>query len=249
MALKQMTSNHLVGAVLTAARRASLVATSCVVLTGCDVSSLDTSQQSDYAPNLPRLNGIAVVEFVVNGGVIVVEVDGDNAPITAGNFVDLTQRGVYSGVAFHRVVRQPEPFVVQGGDPQSVDPNFPIQALGTGNFIDPVSGVPRYIPLEIRPAGEGEEIIYGSTFSELTIEEKSPALPHRRGALAMARSQAVDSASAQFYFALSDLSFLDGQYAVFGQVSEGMDVVDQIKEGDRIQSATVISGIENLKQP
>jgi peptidyl-prolyl cis-trans isomerase B (cyclophilin B) len=73
-------------------------------------------------------------------------------------------------------------------------------------------------------------------------------LKHKRGAIAMARSQMPDSASSQFYFALSDLEFLDGDYAVFGYVTKGMEVVDKIKQGDSIQSAQVISGIENLKQ-
>jgi peptidyl-prolyl cis-trans isomerase B (cyclophilin B) len=62
----------------------------------------------------------------------------------------------------------------------------------------------------------------------------------------MARSQFPDSASAQFYFALSDLSFLDGSYAVFGYVTDGMNVVDQIEQGDRIESAKVTSGLDRL---
>jgi peptidyl-prolyl cis-trans isomerase B (cyclophilin B) len=64
----------------------------------------------------------------------------------------------------------------------------------------------------------------------------------------MARSSMPDSASSQFYFALSDLEFLDGDYAVFGYVTQGMEVVDGIKQGDRITSAKVISGAENLKK-
>jgi peptidyl-prolyl cis-trans isomerase B (cyclophilin B) len=64
----------------------------------------------------------------------------------------------------------------------------------------------------------------------------------------MARSQAPDSASSQFYIALADLEFLDGDYAVFGKVIDGMDKVDTIEEGDRIESARVIEGAENLKR-
>jgi peptidyl-prolyl cis-trans isomerase B (cyclophilin B) len=75
-----------------------------------------------------------------------------------------------------------------------------------------------------------------------------PALPHTKGAVAMARSQDPDSASSQFYFALDDLSFLDGNYAVFGYVTAGMNVVDQIQQGDRIESAKVTQGAENLKK-
>lgn len=63
----------------------------------------------------------------------------------------------------------------------------------------------------------------------------------------MARTMMPNSASAQFYVALADLSFLDGDYAVFGRVTEGMEVVDQIQQGDRIESAQVTQGLENLK--
>ena len=53
----------------------------------------------------------------------------------------------------------------------------------------------------------------------------------------MARSQAPDSASAQFYVALRPLQELDGRYAVFGRVVDGLDVVDSIEQGDRITKA------------
>lgn len=194
---------------------------------------------------LPLLQGEATVEMVVNGGRIVMQLDGTNAPVTAGNFVDLVNRGVYNGLVFHRVVREPQPFVVQGGDPQSKDPNFPAQQLGTGSFIDPETKAARYIPLEIKPEGV-EQPLYNQTFEEARVAQ-APTLPHRRGAVAMARSQLVDSASAQFYITLADLPFLDGSYAVFGYVTEGMEIVDQIQQGDVIESATVTAGLENLK--
>lgn len=195
--------------------------------------------------DLPRLEGKATVVMTVKGSPITIEVDGDNAPITAGNFVDLVQRGVYDGLVFHRVVRDPQPFVVQGGDPQGKDKNFPVQRLGTGSFIDPKTNSARYVPLEIKPKGASEPI-YGKTFKEAKVSQ-SPELNHKLGAVAMARSQMPNSASSQFYFALTQLDFLDGDYAVFGYVTEGMDVVDKIQQGDRIDSAKVTQGAENLK--
>lgn len=197
------------------------------------------------AAGLPVLEGTATVEMTVNGERIVMQLDGSNAPITAGNFVDLVNRGVYDGLVFHRVVREPQPFVVQGGDPQSKDPGFPAQRLGTGSFIDPETQTARYIPLEIKPEG-ADQPLYNQTFEGARVSA-APALPHRRGAVAMARSQMEDSASSQFYITLADLPFLDGSYAVFGYVTEGMDVVDQIQQGDVIESATVVEGLENLK--
>jgi peptidyl-prolyl cis-trans isomerase B (cyclophilin B) len=185
------------------------------------------------------------VELVVKGSPIVIEIDGSQAPITAGNFVDLVNRGVYNGLSFHRVVRDPQPFVVQGGDPQSQDANFPTQQLGTGSFLDPTTQAPRYIPLEIKPTG-ADQPVYGQTLEEAKVDAP-PALNHRRGAIAMARSQAPDSASSQFYITLADLPFLDGNYAVFGYVTQGMEAVDTIQQGDRIESARVVKGLEQLK--
>jgi peptidyl-prolyl cis-trans isomerase B (cyclophilin B) len=89
--------------------------------------------------------------------------------------------------------------------------------------------------------------VYGRTFPEAGITD-APALPHRKGAIAMARS-GVNTASAQFYITLADVAFLDGNYAVFGYVTKGMDVVDKIQVEDVIQSVTVKSGTENLLQP
>ncbi|MBW4468217.1 MAG: peptidylprolyl isomerase [Pegethrix bostrychoides GSE-TBD4-15B] len=197
--------------------------------------------------NLPRLNGSATVELLVKGAPITIQVDGNSAPVTAGNFVDLVNRGVYNGLAFHRVVREPQPFVVQGGDPQGRDPSFSVDRLGTGNFIDPTTSLPRYVPLEILPQGATQPV-YSQTLESAQIG-KPPKLKHTRGAVAMARSNLPDSASAQFYVTLADLDFLDGNYAVFGYVTSGMDIVDQIQQGDRITSARVLSGLENLQPP
>ncbi len=184
--------------------------------------------------NLPRLEGEATVVMTINGSQVTVELDGKNAPVTSGNFVDLVQKGFYDGLAFHRVIKDPQPFVAQGGDPKG---------NGTGGYI--VDGKERNIPLEIKPEGD-ESIVYGKTFKRANIR-KQPELQHKAGAIAMARSQNPDSASSQFYFALADLAFLDGDYAVFGKVTEGMDVVNNIKQGDKIENAKVSKGAENLK--
>ena len=186
---------------------------------------------------VPRLEGKATVVMKVNGSPITIEVNGEEAPITAGNFVDLVKRGVYDGLTFHRVVREPQPFVAQGGDPKG---------NGTGGFIDPQTNQERRIPLEIKPQG-ADKPVYSLTF-EMAQVSKPPILSHNRGAIAMARSQSPDSASSQFYFALTDLLFLDGNYAVFGYVTSGMDIVDEIRQGNKIESAEVTAGLENLKE-
>ena len=189
---------------------------------------------------VPCLKGTAVVELKTSKGDVQLSLDGDAAPLTAGNFVDLVRRGAYNGTVFHRVVREPIPFVVQGGDPQSADPKVPADLLGTGSFIDPSTGQPRLIPLELALEGESSPR-YGQVAAGPGQQSKLK-LQHQRGALAMARSEDPNSASAQFYIALRALPELDGRYAVFGRVTSGMEVVDRIAQGDKVISAKLIKG-------
>lgn len=180
------------------------------------------------------LDGKATIAISTSKGDFTVEVDGTAAPLTSGNFVDLVKRGVYDGTVFHRVISG---FVAQGGDPASADPKTPPSRFGMGGFTDPGTGQERKIPLEIALTGE-EQPRYGQALTEPGLRDRLK-LRHERGALAMARSQLPNSASAQFYVALEDLPHLDGSYAVFGRVIAGMDVVSQLKNGDRLVRAVV----------
>ncbi len=182
-----------------------------------------------------QLKGMATVELKLKSGTVKIEIDGNSAPVTAGNFADLVKRGLYNGLNFHRVVNSPTPFVAQGGDPLG---------NGTGNFVDPVTSQARYIPLEILA-----EVANKPVYGQILGSTQKPKLRHNKGAIAMARSQNPNSASCQFYFALDDIYFLDGSYAVFGYVTEGMELVEKIQVGDRIESMTITKGEENLKQP
>ncbi len=140
-------------------------------------------------------NRTAILETVK--GTIKFELNETEAPITTKNFIDLTNKGFYNGLIFHRV----EPgFVIQGGDPKG---------NGTG-------GSDKTIPLEI-----------------------APSLTHKKGAVGMARSQDPNSASSQFYICIEDAKFLDKNYAVFGQVIEGQNVVSNIRKGDKILKVTI----------
>jgi peptidyl-prolyl cis-trans isomerase B (cyclophilin B) len=72
-----------------------------------------------------------------------------------------------------------------------------------------------------------------------TIKDEFNKQKHVRGAVAMARTQAPNSAGSQFYITLAPAHFLDGQYTVFGRITSGMDVVDKIKVGDKMKSVTI----------
>ena len=87
--------------------------------------------------------------------------------------------------------------------------------------------------------GGSEETIKGE-FSQNGIEND---ISHVRGVISMARSNDPDSASSQFFIVHEDSTFLDGEYAAFGRVTDGMEVVDQICENVSVQDddGTVLS--------
>lgn len=196
---------------------------------------------AEYADR-PQLLGRAEVELKTTAGDLLITLDGYSAPITAGNFADLVQRGFYDGLPFDRVENF---YVIQAGDP-------PGPADG---YVDPATGKIRTIPLEIRAKGE---LIprYGQTFEQLGMWDVEPALPFSaRGTVAMARyPEDPNSASSQFFIFMAEpdltpagLNLMDGRYAVFGYVTEGAELLHKIKVGDQILSARLISGQENLK--
>jgi peptidylprolyl isomerase len=194
--------------------------------------------------NLPQLKGRATVAVETEKGQITVVVDGYSAPVTAGNFVDLVDRGFYDGLPF---IRSEESYVLQTGDPEGKEVGF----------IDPATGKYRNIPLEVL-VRDDKEPVYGITLEDAGRYRDEPVLPFSAfGTVAMARAEAEpDSGSSQFFFFLFEpeltpagLNLLDGRYAVFGYMIEGKEVLEQLKQGDKIVSAKVIKGMENLVRP
>ena len=95
-------------------------------------------------------------------------------------------------------------------------------------------------PLGTGMGGADQEI--KGEFSANGVENP---LSHTRGAISMARSQAMDSASSQFFIVHEDSTYLDGQYACFGYVTEGMDVVDAICADTKTEDANGTVAKEN----
>lgn len=197
----------------------------------------------EYA-NLPQLKGRATVEIETTKGSLALVADGYSAPVTAGNFIDLVQRGFYNGLPF---TRAEESYVLQTGDPQGPEVGF----------VDPTSGKYRAIPFEVLVQGD-DKPFYGSTLEEAGRYLDNPVLPFSAyGTVAMAPpAEDPNGASSQFFFFLFEpeltpagRNLLDGRYPVFGYVVSGQEVLRQLKPTDKIISAKVIDGLENLQKP
>ena len=123
----------------------------------------------------------------------------DDTPLHKANFLQKAKSGFYDGTSFHRII---ENFMIQGGDANSKDADPSNDGLGQAN--DPT------IPAEL-----------------------DPGHPHVYGAVAAARMggpRGTPSSSSQFYLVENHdgTHFLDGQYTVFGQVIQGLEVIDKI---------------------
>jgi peptidylprolyl isomerase len=193
---------------------------------------------------LPYLKGRATVEMVTSRGTMLLDLDGYNAPVTAGNFTDLIKRKFYDGLSFDRVE---DYYFLQAGHPAGKEEGF----------IDPKTKQYRAIPLEYTMEGDGKPTY------ELTPEDtgrymEKVTLPFSSyGTLAMARpDDNLNGGSSQFFFFLFEpeltpagANLLDGRYSVFGYVTENKELLGQLKQGDKIISMKVVKGLENLVQP
>lgn len=145
-----------------------------------------------------------MVVISTSKGDIHLQLDTENTPATAENFLSYVRKGFYNDTIFHRVI---DGFMIQGG-------------------------------------GLNAEMQQKPTEESIKNEAKN-AKPNKRGTIAMARTMDPHSATAQFFINVADNGFLNYSgdnsqgfgYCVFGEVVEGMDIVDaisKVKTGQRM---------------
>ena len=180
----------------------TLIMTS-LVLVGCGTSKSNTnktaendtksSSESSETNSSEANKSLPLATISVEGyGVIEAELYPEIAPNTVNNFIDLSNKGFYNNLKFHRIIKD---FMIQGGDPK-----------GNG------TGGPGY-----------------SIEGEFTSNGFANSLKHTKGVLSMARSQDPNSAGSQFFIMTKEASHLDGEYAAFGKVISGLDVLEKIE--------------------
>ena len=167
---------------------------------------------AQYTPEY-QPTGDEVAVITTSKGTVRVQLAGKDAPIHVGNFVELARKGFYDGLKFHRHVPG---FVIQGGCPNTRDltPEEVVKKAGNP-FAGLGTGGPGY-----------------SIKGEFNQNRFKNDLKHSAGVLSMARTMMPNSAGSQFFIMHKDAPHLDGAYAAFGKVTEGMDVVDKIAETD-----------------
>ncbi|MBK16688.1 MAG: peptidylprolyl isomerase [Prochlorococcus sp. SP3034] len=200
-------------------------------------------QIPDEFKDLPRLLGRAKVKIKTTKGDMSAVIDGYNAPLTGGAFIDLVDKNFYDDLPINRAE---EFFVLQTGDPKGKE-------IG---YIDPETNQERHVPLEIRVPGE-EETFYNQTFEDLGFYTETPTLPFATlGTLGWSHSNSkVNDGSSQFFFFLYEAelnpagrNLIDGRNAAFGYVTSGFDVLEELTMEDKIVSIDIKDGRDNLKE-
>ena len=151
--------------------------------------------QSDA--DVSALRGATATIRMKDLGTITLELLTDDAPVTVATFAQLSERGTFKGLTFHRIVAN---FVIQGGSPGA----------------DEYDGIT-------------------PTF----LRDEVGLLSHVRGTLGIS-TRGRDTGDGQLFINLVDNFRLDHEYTVFARVTDGMDVVDRVQEGDVIESIRIV---------
>ena len=193
----------------------------------------------------------------------------DETPLHRDNFLKLTRMHVYDSLLFHRVIKN---FMIQSGDTNSKNAK-PGQRLGTGDFdytLEPEFRLPQIIHRrgcvamarepdvvnpEMRSSACQFYVVWGKRFSSAEIEkaqERLDTMTHGRVKLT--------PEMIKVYKSVGGTPHLDGQYTVFGEVTEGLDVVERIQKAEtdefdrpfediRILRATVTKDVPQATAP
>ena len=178
-----------------------------------------------YTPHyIPNGNEIAVIE--TNKGTIKVKLDGKTAPVTVGNFIELSQQGFYDQLKFHAY--KPDS-VILGGCPTT-------RTLGPAQVYAAAQKVIR----GIHPGTGDAKYVIKDEY------EGKANNTHELGSIVFAHKSEPNSGSCQFYFSLADQPEFDDKFTVFGKTIDGIEVVKSLRIGDTINHIIIENNNQNV---
>ncbi len=189
----------------------------------------------------PAASGDTVAVMHTSLGDITIKLLAEYAPKTVENFVTHAKNGYYNGIIFHRVIND---FMIQGGDPTGTGMGG--ESIWGHSFADEFSPEAHNLRGALCMANAGPNT-NGSQFFIVQAKEVPESLIGQMEQIGMRGgfSEAVIEA----YKTMGGTPWLDFKHTVFGQVTEGMDVVDTIANvavgaGDKPVTPVVINGID-----
>jgi peptidyl-prolyl cis-trans isomerase B (cyclophilin B) len=176
--------------------------------------------------------GEAMVLIETNVGNIKVKLY-DSTPKHKENFLKLTKEGFYAGTLFHRVIPG---FMIQGGDPDSKNAQQG-QPLGMGgpDYTLDAEISAKHFRGALSAARQGDQVNpeKRSSGSQFYIVQNGPVPAAQLDQIIQQKGLQYTPEERDYYLKVGGTPFLDGDYTVFGQVVEGMEVVDKIANAQR----------------
>lgn len=173
----------------------------------------------------------------------------DETPIHRDNFVKLAESGFYEGLLFHRVINT---FMIQGGDPESK--NAPLtKQLGNGGpgYTLPAEIVPKYyhkkgalaaartgdqMNPQRRSSGSQFYIVHGKKFTDMQLDNMEKQMNTK-----------FTKEQRDTYVEIGGAPHLDAQYTVFGEIIEGLDVIDKLAGVETNEKDRPIEDVKIIK--
>jgi len=215
---------------------------SCNKQTTTPPTPVNENQETGAAADVPFdgqiLSGKHVVVMKTSKGDITIELDADAAPKTVTNFIALAKGGYYDDLTFHRVIPD---FMVQAGDPNG-DGTGGASVFGE-TFEDEINADTYNLDeITFGERAKGQQLppdVANMTLKEYfekmgyVYNENLTSLPMTRGAIAMA-NRGPNSNGSQFFIIQAEATpWLEGQHTVFGKVTDGMEIIDDIVKVER----------------
>ncbi len=203
----------------------------------------DNLKAGEYANfTAPEKGEQIIIMTIKDMGDIKIKLFPDLAPKGVKNFVEHAKEGYYDELIFHRVINQ---FMIQGGDPQ-----------GTGRGGEPVQGITfedgdaspylTHVSGAVAYANSGSTATNGSQFYIVTGEKYDD---NTLSQMEQAYSKSYSDSFKELYKTLGGTPWLDGNYTIFGQVFDGLDIVYKIQQvetdgSDKPYDAVVIESVK-----
>lgn len=179
------------------------------------VSVQSTEETKDYQFRSPKA-GDKIATVKTNHGDFKIRLFKEIAPKTVENFVGLANKGYYNGVTFHRVIKD---FMIQGGDPTGTGTGG--DSIWNTTFEDEFSEKVHHFKGAVSMANRGPN----TNTSQFFVVQKDQL---EDGLVTYLRKLNFDESLLERYIELGGTPHLDGKHTIFGQVYEGLDVIDDI---------------------
>ena len=184
--------------------------------TGCSYKNVFDSYYYCEKLNINCIKKNQIVSFKTSKGNFDVKLYGENNPITVNNFIENIKKDIYKNKRFYKVINFPQVQIIHSGIyPENNSYKFR-----------------RNIPLEIKLKKEIEPKYKYQIINPSEIDNLASSF--EKGSLSMVKSGEKYSSSTEFFFVTNNFPELDGRYAIFGKIVEGIEILEKIDKEDLI---------------